>query len=109
MNRRLPKSFQLPLASVRTNALLLIQPVEGWKLNFHNKILKRLFTDDDVLISDEFKLEEVLGDFRFTPDLPYPETLVNSLSDVLEEVTLVPYGCTKLRISVFPNAKSSVK
>lgn len=37
-----------------------------------------------------------------TPPLPDPRTLQARLGRSVETVTLVPYGCTKLRISVFP-------
>ena len=42
------------------------------------------------------------GHFRLTPPLPDPETLKGRLSDEIEIITLVPYGCTKLRITIFP-------
>ncbi len=44
------------------------------------------------------------GDFQFTPQLPEPEALPARLAAKLETVTLVPYGCTHLRISIFPQA-----
>ncbi len=45
------------------------------------------------------------GRFMLTPQLPDPESLPKRLSPRLETVTLVPYGCTHLRISVFPQGK----
>lgn len=45
---------------------------------------------------------EVVG---FTPELPDPETLRDRLSPEIETVTLVPLGCTKLRLTIFPQAK----
>lgn len=44
------------------------------------------------------------GDFAFTPQLPDPASLPARLESAVEKVTLVPYGCTRLRISVFPFA-----
>jgi len=41
----------------------------------------------------------------FTPPLPDLET--SKFSDATEQITLVPYGSTHLRLTIFPNAKSS--
>lgn len=40
-----------------------------------------------------------------TPPLPDPATLKQRLSKRVETVTLVPYGCTHLRITIFPQAE----
>ena len=42
------------------------------------------------------------GDFKFTPPLPGPKKLKDMLSDSVETLTLVPYGCTQLRMTIFP-------
>jgi hypothetical protein len=49
--------------------------------------------------------KRVHGPFTFTPNLPSPRGLKDRLQDEIETVTLVPYGCTKLRIAIFPTAK----
>ena len=46
------------------------------------------------------KLKAQTFDWRPTDALPMPETPVVGNGDV--EITLVPYGCTKFRISMFP-------
>ncbi len=39
---------------------------------------------------------------RFTPHLPRRSTLRERLSAAIDTITLVPYGCTELRLSIFP-------
>ncbi len=43
-----------------------------------------------------------IGEDGLTPRLPDPATLNERLSDEVKMVRLVPFGCAKLRISVFP-------
>jgi hypothetical protein len=45
------------------------------------------------------------GDWTFTPALPDAKTIKKGLSVKTDSVILVPYGCTKLRISVFPKTE----
>ncbi len=70
--------------------------VKGWEIE------RKSVISSVCPVDGEFKDTELKGDFQFTPPLPDPATLHERLSDQVEEVTLVPYGCTKLRISIFP-------
>lgn len=52
-------------------------------------------------------LEKVKDDednqvYTHTPDLPDPEGLSERLEENTEMITLVPYGCTLLRLTIFP-------
>lgn len=47
----------------------------------------------------------VKGNYNFTPALPTSANLEAMLDSNVQKITLVPYGCTKLRITIFPQAK----
>ena len=53
----------------------------------------------------KLKVKAGVFDWQPTPILPLPENEVEVSEDV--DLTLVPYGCTKFRISMFPVAKKS--
>ena len=42
------------------------------------------------------------GSWDFSPLLPDAALLKNSLNNKIDTITLVPYGCSKLRVTVFP-------
>jgi len=48
------------------------------------------------------------GGFILTPQLPEPEEISSLLESDEETITLVPYGCTRLRLGVFSNANRSL-
>lgn len=45
------------------------------------------------------------GNFLFTPPVPDPKTVAETLDDKTVMVALVPYGSSKLRITYFPQCK----
>lgn len=79
--------------------------VAGWSLIR----TKRVWRKDNVTFPPGLKTFLHKGNFCLTPPLPDPETLPERLSKREETVVLVPYGCTQLRITVFPCAKSLKK
>jgi len=73
--------------------------VRGWKLVKTKTVMAEYFRDGKLVH------ERLRENFVLTPQLPDPATLRKRLASKVERVTLVPYGCTKLRIAVFPHAK----
>jgi len=77
--------------------------VRDWKLVETDTIEAKLYGGFQPLDA-KVESQTVTGDFRFTPDLPPSEELPGRLEDEIETVTLVPYGCTRLRLTIFPDA-----
>ena len=81
--------------------------VKGWTLEnknemkFENWGVKR---NERGKVTDWYVTDTRIkkGSWWFTPLLPDAATLKNGLSQKVDTVTLVPYGCSKLRITVFP-------
>jgi hypothetical protein len=77
--------------------------VNGWVIDHKTK------TDCEGLVDGKIGMKIITGDFRFTPQLPDPKTLNRKLSKTVDTVTLVPYGSTKLRVTVFPDGSKILK
>ena len=81
--------------------------VKGWALQhksemkFENWGVKR---NERGKVTDWYVTDTRIkkGSWWFTPLLPDAATLKSGLSEKVDTVTLVPYGCSKLRITVFP-------
>jgi uncharacterized protein len=83
--------------------------VKGWALIQKNTIEEEHWLpvkDNNGNVVDwEMKgYLSIKGDYNFTPPLPETSQLKAMLSNEVERIKLVPYGCTKMRITVFPNA-----
>jgi hypothetical protein len=82
--------------------------VIGWDLDRPGEIILEGGVDDPGLVPQEYdaKYDDPRwlrkGDFAFTPQLPASSDSGIRLSEETETVTLVPYGCAKLRVTIFP-------
>jgi hypothetical protein len=83
---------------------VLARRVSGWSLDERTTIIDHTYTGKG---KGKSKKGLINGNFIFTPQLPDPETLNMRLSENPERITLVPYGCSKLRITIFPHCESS--
>ena len=68
--------------------------VRNWKISNRRSVLREVVPGKAA--------EKHSGEFAFTPALPEPSTLARRLSKKTETITLVPYGCTNLRLTIFP-------
>jgi hypothetical protein len=87
-----------PALKVRVKA----RQVRGWRV-VHTRSIKQFghWSENGQLSRG---IRTIKGDFRFTPSLPNPKGLSAKLKSEIEEIVLIPYGATLLRITVFPVA-----
>jgi hypothetical protein len=105
-NEDAPWSTKKPPIELRVPARRVI----GWDLDRPSEIIVEGGISDpgvapkqyDTRYDDPSWLRK--GDFVFTPQLPSKSDSRIQLSGEVEIVTLVPYGCAKLRVTIFPRA-----
>lgn len=87
---------------IRTVPNKIIVPakrINGWTLERHKKI-KRY--KESPLVNRNTEI--ITGDFTFTPKIPSKSFVKTKELGKMEMIELVPMGCAKLRLTVFPNA-----
>jgi hypothetical protein len=87
------------LDSAPIELCLPARKVRGWQIE-EKEVIECHYWSDGI-----FEMLERQGKFAFTPQLPDSETLPESLADEVEHITLIPYGCTHLRMTIFPKAR----
>lgn len=100
--------------SINTAPIELVVPaklVNGWVIDKRNEITEenwQAIRNEKGLVArwEMLGLSKIKGDYNFTPALPTPENLPSMLESAVKQITLVPYGCTKLRLTIFPNASA---
>jgi DUF1680 family protein len=73
--------------------------VAGWRVRSCPEVVSEQW------VGDERVPRRIRGPFRFTPQVP--GSVAGRLADRVEYVRLVPYGCTRLRVTLFPQAPRS--
>ncbi|MFI4912656.1 MAG: beta-L-arabinofuranosidase domain-containing protein [Sedimentisphaeraceae bacterium JB056] len=92
-----PWDAEQPPVSLKVPA----RKVKGWKIKkLKNPKIRYILSN-----GTEYHCEDMKGVYSVTPDLPDGEKLQSKLSAKEETITLVPYGCTELRMTIFPSAK----
>ncbi len=78
------------------------RPVAGWALQEHDSVDGMLWSNTGGVGGIEVTHK---GRFRFTPPLPDKKGLAARLGKKLQMVTLIPYGCARMRITIFPSCR----
>jgi len=82
--------------------------INGWDIDKETRITREAWYESGPGKGDWAPGKKALeGEFRFTPRIPGAGILSGLLSDKVEKVTLVPYGCIKLRVTIFPDAATN--
>lgn len=70
--------------------------IDGWDLRRVRTCIRRRLTREMT------GSQRIHGPFYFTPDLPEAKAVARRAAERPEDICLVPYGCTSLRITIFP-------
>lgn len=82
-----------------------VRKIEGWNIEKKKQILQEDYWPThkaDTVSHWNKEIIKIEGDFNFTPEIPSREFLVEHSSKQVDTITLIPYGFTNLRMTVFP-------
>lgn len=79
-----------------------VEQIRGWVQNHTNTVDRWMYRPKNILLDDKFVYQKIEGDFTMTPGLPDEETLNRTRDHEIHRIKLIPYGCAKLRITIFP-------
>ncbi len=87
--------------------------VPAYRLNNWKPDIREVILREDFYASERkglLKKWNVLGDtikghYVFTPQIPKRDETFSQLSGTPEIISLIPYGCAKLRITIFPQSR----
>jgi len=75
--------------------------IDNWKLE-----AKKVSGYKPYIFDNEISKANYKRKYLITPELPKKEEIEASQSNPIERLTLVPYGCTDLRITIFPKSNT---
>lgn len=79
--------------------------VMGWVLSVRSEGYKAAYAEGRTVMDGDEPREQAHRWHVFTPPLPGETMLRQTLQDQPDMVRLVPYGCAKMRITIFPWVK----
>lgn len=78
------------------------EKVSGWVQNHTDTVERWTYRPELSILDDVFVYKKIEGDFVLTPELPDRETTETTRDHEIHRIRLIPYGCAKLRITIFP-------
>lgn len=94
-------------SSPRLKLTVPAQKIVNWTLIKTDTVDRYVYSPDNSVINSSFIYRKVQGEFLMTPPIPDSKTALENSYGEVENITLVPYGIAKLRISVFPSIEKT--
>jgi hypothetical protein len=83
--------------------------IKGWKIIYQDTVMNQRWSkvvENGVITHKLFDNILYTGKFAFTPKLPDITYLKKNAEEKIDTISLVPYGCTRLRITIFPDLEA---